>query len=488
MTLRLKLTIWYSCVVSLTLIIFSVIVYTFLSYSLVQELDRELAGRAAGVASSVKVVGPNFWNQQRVVLPDVDVFGYPNTYLQVVDTTGRLVAKSSNLSRQTLPMSEDTITLSKQGHVFYEWLQAGDQRIRVYNYPLVAQNQVVGILQVGQPFSGLQAALNQLRWLLWLFSGGMILVGATIGWWLARAALKPVESITLTAEQIRQDLNLHQRIPKGEHQDELGYLVDTLNAMLDNLETAYRELSESHTAQRRFVSDVSHELKTPLTTIRGNIDLMIRMGEEQPEVRREALLDIASEVKRMSRLVSDMLVLARADAGFTIPLQPVAVDQVLEQVARQVRMLSEEVDFHLHVAETCRGVRIMADPDYLRQLLLILLDNAIKYTSPQGWVELAAHCTDGRIDVQVSDNGLGIDEGEINHIFERFYRLDKSRPTGGTGLGLAIASWITQQHGAKLTVKSQLHQGSVFTVTFPTVREQLIEEKIQQAEGSSVQT
>ncbi|ABO49298.1 integral membrane sensor signal transduction histidine kinase [Desulforamulus reducens MI-1] len=467
MTIRLKLTLWYSIVVSLTLIVFSFIIYTFLSYSLAQEIDRDLAGRAVGVIRSIRVVETSFLTPQKIVLPDVDVFGYPNTYLQVVDMDGRLVAKSSNLFNRNVPLNEDTLQQAKNGESFYEWVEVGKQRMRIYNYPLLAQNRVVGLLQVGQPYSGAQIALNRLRWLLWFFSGLMILAAATIGWWLAKVALKPVENITETAASIRHSLNLQQRIAYEGPKDELGRLVATLNSMLDSLETAYQELADSHVAQRRFVADVSHELKTPLTTIRGNIDLIRRMGEEHPDIRQEAMEDIASEAERMSRLVLDMLVLARADAGLTLPLEPVFLSKVIQQVGRQAKLLAKDIEFKITVEESCEQVQILADTDYVKQLVLILLDNAFKYTASPGVVELLVHCTHEHVKIHVKDNGVGIEQAELEHIFERFYRSDKSRPVGGSGLGLSIAKWIAEQHQATITVNSILHKGSTFIITFP---------------------
>ena len=464
MSVRLKLTLWYSVVVAFTLIVFSLVIYTFLSYSMAQETDKELAGRAQGVVSSIKIVGPTLLRGQQIVLPDVDVFGYPNTYLQVVDNNGRLVAKSGNLGSQSLPLSEETIVRGAAGNSFYEWVKAGDQRIRIYNYPLIAQDRVVGLLQVGQPFSGIEAALKRLRMLLWLGSVIIIAAAASIGWLLARAALKPINEITKTANLIRKELNFHQRVPHQGPKDELGQLVETLNKMLESIETAYRELSESHAAQRRFVADVSHELRTPLTTIRGNIELIQKMGDEYPDIRKEALLDILSEAERMSRLVSDMLVLARADAGLTLKLQTVPLQPIIEQIGRQAKMLAGNHVFNIKQQPTCRDVFINADPDYFKQLILILLDNAFKFTPPSGKVELHVHCTDEYVQVDVSDTGIGIDEKELSAIFERFYRSDDSRPVGGTGLGLSIAGWIAKQHGTTIEVNSKLNAGSTFSV------------------------
>lgn len=469
MTLRLKLTLWYSAVVAGTLIVFSLILYNFLTYSLVQETDKGLAGRAISVVRSIKVIGPTFLRPEQIVLPDVDVFGYPNIFLQVVDINGRLVAKSSSLSNQSLPLSRDTIKRGMSGQGFYEWYNAGEQRIRIYNYPLVSEGRVVGLLQVGQPFSGIQTALSRLRWLLWLLSGIMILAGGTIGWWLARAALKPVEEISKTAAIIQKELNFHQRIAQEGPNDELGRLVATLNGMLNSLESAYRELEESVAAQKRLVADLSHELRTPLTTIRGNIALIGKMGDDQPEIRQEALVDIASEAERMSRLISDMLVLARADAGLTLPLQPLAVEPLIEQVGRQAKILAKDINFKVTVDECCRESYVMGDQDYIKQLILILLDNAFKFTPAQGSVELYVQCSPENVEVQVRDTGVGIDQSELDHVFERFYRSDKSRPVGGTGLGLSIAQWIAQQHNAQVLVKSKLYQGSVFMIKFPTL-------------------
>lgn len=470
MSIRLKLTLWYSAVVSCTLVVFSLVIYTFLSYSLVQEIDRELSGRAVGVVRSIKIIGPTLLSQQQFVLPDVDVFGYPNTYLQVVDMNGRLVAKSSSLAHQSLPLAEDTVRMSLKGGSFYEWVQVGKQRVRIYNYPLVAEDRVVGLLQVGQPFSGIEVALTRLKWMLWLGSGLMILVAGTIGWWLARVALRPVGEIAQTATLIRQERSLDQRISHYGPNDELGRLVATLNGMLDSLEASYQQLAESHTAQRRFVADVSHELRTPLTTIRGNIALIRKMGQDQPDVREEALADIASEAERMSRLVSDMLILARADAGLTLAMQPTNVEPLLQQVGRQARLLAGDIHFSTDIQEGCEGAIIMADPDYFIQLLLILLDNAFKFTDASGNVLLAAQCGPEHVEVTIADNGMGIEPEEQRRIFERFFRSDTARPVGGTGLGLSIAHWIVEQHRAQISVESTPGKGSTFKIWFPVLR------------------
>ncbi|AEG61386.1 sensor histidine kinase [Desulforamulus ruminis] len=469
MSIRLKLTLWYSAVSSCTLVVFSLVIYTFLYFSMVQEIDRELSGRAVSVVRSIKIIGPTLLSEQKIVLPDVDVFGYPNTYLQVVDTNGRLMAKSSSLAQQGLPMSEDTIRHGLNGNSFYEWVQVGKQRVRIYNYPLVTQDRVVvGLLQVGQPFSGIEAALVRLRWLLWLVGGLMILVAGSIGWGLARVALRPVEEITRTAAKIRQELSFNQRIAHNGPNDELGHLVATLNSMLDSLESSYQELSESHAAQRRFVGDVSHELRTPLTTIRGNVELLRRMGDEPSPMRGEALADIASEAERMSRLVQDMLVLARADAGFTLELQPVLVEPLLQQVGRQARMLAGALDFTVEMKEDCSQALVMADADYFKQLLLILLENAFKFTTPPGQVGLTAQCGPEYVEISVTDTGMGVETEEQRYIFDRFFRSDKARPVGGTGLGLSIAHWIAEQHHAKIILDSSPGQGSTFKILLPS--------------------
>jgi signal transduction histidine kinase len=211
------------------------------------------------------------------------------------------------------------------------------------------------------------------------------------------------------------------------------------------------------------LADVSHELRTPLTTIRGNLDLIERMGEADPE----SISAIQLEIERMTRLVGDLLLLARADSG-GLPLdrKPVEVDNLLFDIYRQVALLNSPVDVKLVEVDQ---VTVLGDADRLRQLFLNLLENAIKYTPEGGSVELSLSKQNDWTQFEVSDTGIGIPPENLSHIFDRFYRVDKARARahGGSGLGLSIAKWIATAHGGTIRVTSQLGEGTTFTVTLP---------------------
>jgi signal transduction histidine kinase len=246
----------------------------------------------------------------------------------------------------------------------------------------------------------------------------------------------------------------------------VGQLASTFNDMLARLQSAYEKLEASYTAQRRFVADASHELRTPLTTIRGNVELLQKMGDEDPEVRAEALQDIKSEAERMCRLINDLLALARADAGQQPEKHPVALAPLLQEIFRQAQLLKGQVNFEHDDPEMLGEAKLLANADYLKQLFLILLDNAFKFTPPGGTVKFSFHQAGNSLSFAIEDTGQGISPEDLPHIFERFYQANKTRGGQGTGLGLAIAKWIMEIHGGEIKVKSEPGRGSTFTVTF----------------------
>ena len=235
--------------------------------------------------------------------------------------------------------------------------------------------------------------------------------------------------------------------------------------MLTSLDEAYR-------AQQRFVADASHELRAPLTAILGNLELLERVPDLGDDEKAEALDYLRVETQRLSRLVSDMLVLARADAGQSLRSQQVELDRLLLEVFRESRMLATEQKLALLDIDQ---VQVQGDPDRLKQLLLILIDNAVKYTPEGGQVRLALRRDKGAAVITVADTGIGIDQEDLPHLFEQFYRADKARARdkGGTGLGLAIAKWIADRHGGDITVESRRSRGSVFTVRLPATPPQI---------------
>lgn len=293
-----------------------------------------------------------------------------------------------------------------------------------------------------------------------LGSVGALLLAAAGGVILGRAALRPIQAISATARQITLAEDLSRRIPVAVPGDEVGQLSTTINAMLARLETLFD-------AQQRLVADVSHELRTPLTTIRGNLDLLRRGAVEDPQMRGEALRAIEDETVRMSRLVNDLLLLARADAGLKLRRELVELDTLLLEVYRQTQVLAHSQGVTIRLGGEDQAL-VLGDADRLRQLLLNLVDNGVKYTHTGGQVTLTLEKSGDWVQVAVSDTGIGIAPEDLPHIFDRFYRADRSRSRpGGSGLGLAIAGWVAEAHGGRLTVESRLGQGSVFRLWLP---------------------
>jgi two-component system, OmpR family, sensor kinase len=283
-----------------------------------------------------------------------------------------------------------------------------------------------------------------------------LLVALVAGWWIARAALRPIERISRTVQAVGESRDLSRRLRFVGPRDELGRLADTFDGMMGRLERAFE-------TQKRFVADASHELRTPLTAIRGNADLMTFAP---PEERDACLAAIRREAERMTRLVGDLLLLAEADVE-TQPLQlrKVDLDEILLEVHHSATMLADgKVKVVLEHADP---VSLVVDPDRIQQLLLNLLDNAVKFTPPGGIVTLSLRTQENGALLEVSDSGVGIPPDAQRSIFERFYRVEESRTTRGSGLGLAICAWIVAVHGGKISVRSQPGMGSTFAVWLP---------------------
>jgi signal transduction histidine kinase len=229
--------------------------------------------------------------------------------------------------------------------------------------------------------------------------------------------------------------------------------------MLESIETAYH-------AQQRFVSDASHELRAPLTAIQGNLELLHRQSSMSEAERKEALTEVERESTRLTRLVADLLVLARADAGVSLKQCPVDLDALVLEAFHEARHLSQGQTLSLDPFEPAR---VEGNEDRLKQLILILLDNALKYTPANGQVTLGLHRRDTDVEIVVHDTGVGIAPEDLPLVFERFYRADpaRSRDPGGTGLGLPIARWIVEQHDGEIKLESQPGQGTTAIVYLP---------------------
>ncbi len=282
-----------------------------------------------------------------------------------------------------------------------------------------------------------------------------LLAAAIVGWAVAGRALRPLNSLIATADDIEDTGDLRRRLKPAKRKDEVQRLTRSFNGMLDRLEGSTRQIEESLERQRRFVADASHELRTPLTTIRSNAGFLAERPDAVEKDRLEAAQDIVAEADRMARLVGDLLTLARADADVDFRHVRVDLQAIAQEVARQT---GDAVALEAH------PVAVNGDPDLLTRLLWILVDNARRHGAPP--VEISV-TTDTEAVISVSDHGPGIPPAERERVFERFHRADWARATPGAGLGLAIAREIALRHGGSISAGSAPSGGARIEVRIP---------------------
>jgi two-component system OmpR family sensor kinase len=486
MSLRLRLTLWYSGILAVTLLLFGIGLYFFLNYYIYDQQEKSLKQTSERTYARIE-------SRLGLTLKGLPVFDLElesqdlrstSIFLQLYNT------QSQNLSRSMLlewlgvqlPLSQSTLNQLTQTSAFYSKEKIGDLELLVYNVGIPGnvngEKKLIGVLQVAYSINEYEKFFKILQYILTFLALLTILLAASLGWFLARKALMPIDQVIHAANQIERGVDLDKRIVYDGPKDEIGRLTDTINGMLGRIQVGYSELEEAYRTQRRFVSDASHELRTPLTTIRGNVELLEKMwkqaggdkqivGSEQIELSLEAMHDISGEAQRMSRLVNDLLALARADAGVEMAMAPVEMKTLVEEVGRRAQFLSKAAEWQLGDLSPLEGVVVHGNRDYLQQLLFIFIENAFKYTF-SGSVKLDALRSDTQIGIRIADTGIGMDKEEVPHIFERFYRADESRgQTAGTGLGLSIAKWIIDEHKGSIEVTTSKEVGSIFVVWLP---------------------
>ncbi len=465
MSIRLRLALWYTVVLGLILIVFSLLLYFVMERHFVDQGDQSISSRAQHVASSMRADTATFPALTKVELPPIDAFESPGIYVQVIQTDGAIVAHSDNLGVQALPSDEQAMALAEKGFGAFYTSSVGKEEVRVFIQPLTLDQGIVGFVQVGISYSESYAVLERLRLGLLLVGVVSLVLAGVFAWAVAGGALKPIARITQTARAISLSKGFSRRLEGVGSRDELGQLGVTLNEMLESLEEAYA-------AQQRFTADASHELRTPLTAIRANLELLDRHGSSVGEQERAELVRTAiRKSDRMIRLVNSLLSLARADAGQELQMRQVELDRLVLDAYGEVKPLANGIRF---IIKEIDEVSVTGNVDYLKQMILILVDNALKYTAPGGEVSLSLSKDGAMAELRVADSGLGISPEDLPHVFDRFYRSEQARAmsSDGVGLGLAIAKWTVEQHGGDIAIESSLNQGTVFIVRFPLTPKQ----------------
>ncbi len=453
MSLRARLTILYSSLVGGILLLFGVVVYQLVSINLINQIDELL------VQTAVDLVDNTEFN----AIGGLDMASEPefelatNVYIQLWERDAGLRFASASILHLRDPLAPlDRLPAAP----IYRDVHIGAARLRVLSVPLSLGNRVVGTLQVGVNLAFVESTQKALLTVLIVGTlTSMILAGIAL-WVATYRALASLDRATDAALQITRADDLSQRIPyDAPAGDEIGDLVRAFNQTLGRLENLF------HT-QRRFVADVGHELRTPLTVIKGNATLLRKMGCSD----EEALGSIESEVDRLTRMIGDLLLLASVESG-KLPLAHhlVELDTLLLEVMQQTRVLAlDRIKMRLGNIDQ---ILVCGDRDRLKQVLLNLIDNAIKYTPPGGEVVVGLEKIDQRCQITIIDTGPGIPPEDLPHIFDRFYRAEKSRTRShdgkGFGLGLSIAYWIVKHHDGIIEVESTMGQGTTFYVWLP---------------------
>lgn len=460
--IRGRIALFGAAVVAITVLIFSAVVYALVDRSLTSQQDTALARRGQAVWSIVQSGGGLPRGPERFCL---DFNSSLNPLIEVFDSNGTPLYYTACINGLAPQMPFSFLKGAAPAGSIGDVTPLNGQLLRAWVRPVTEPDSgTVAYVLVGQPVIGVQDQLGDLR--LFLIIGVLLslLAAGALSWLVAGRALRPLEEMAATAEDIGRTQDLSRRLPTIPADDEVGRLQRSFNQMLRQLEDAYLRLRSALTAQRRFVADASHELRTPLTTIRGNVGLLLKRDDVTTEDRSAALEDIASESERMSRMVQDLLTLARADAGYHLEKYPLDLRPIVEDVSRQAQKL--QPDRRVELLDGQPAI-VNGNADAIKQLLWILIDNAFKHTADDGQVQVQLVPGQTSTTLVVSDNGPGIPAADLERIFERFYQSDRSRTGEGTGLGLAIARWIAREHGGKVSASNNPEGGARFTVQLP---------------------
>lgn len=453
-----RLAAWYSLVLGSGLAAFSILAWFAMQASIYHAVDDELRDRVRGVGKfmdlqtaslSIPEIRDEF-REHSVLGPGGDLF-------QVCDQDGQWLYRS-------VPLESNNVAIVRPGALNapkFETLRVQGRSLRFYSRRIDVNGKFYTV-QVAAPMHEAFEALDRFRLLL-LFAAPLLVTAASIGgYWLSTRALSPVDEISRTAQRISIE-NLADRLPVSQTGDQLQRLSETLNAMLARLDAAVRRITQ-------FTADASHELRAPVSLIRTTAEVAVQRKDRTAEEYFRALEEILEESERTSEVVDSLMLLARADSGKeTFECAGADACAVVREAADQGERLARNYGLAFEVGLPNTPVPIQADSSALRRALLILIDNAVKYTPTGGSIRVNLEKSKDFALVSVSDTGIGIARADLAHIFDRFWRADKarSREEGGAGLGLSIAKWIVEMHRGSIDVKSDLGKGSTFNLRVP---------------------
>ncbi len=380
-----------------------------------------------------------------------------------IKQTGSVVrildVSNPNIDINDIPVKKDSIKKALQGYMVFEnyYIKNKNFAIRLLTYPVIVDGYVISIIQVGTSLQFIFESLKKLLFVIGILLPIGIIISLFSGYFLAHRVLSPIRMITKKAKQISIE-NLDEKIGGNFPDDEIGELAKTFDNMMERLKQSFDEL-------RQFSADVSHELRTPLTILKGEIELALK-SDREPEYYKKTLKSSLEEVERLKRIVEDLLFLSKAEAGkITYRLGKVDLLEVILSVINVLSFLIKQKGIKLNINGE-PGIYVKGDENLLKQMIYNLIQNAIKYNKDKGEIFIDIIEKDNKVCLRIKDTGYGIPEEHLSKIFNRFYRIDKSRTRseGGLGLGLNIVKKIAELHNAEIKVKSKINEGTTFEI------------------------
>jgi two-component system, OmpR family, sensor kinase len=475
-SLRFRLVLFYSVGVAVLLIIFGCISYFSLKESLFHEHDKSLEKHVNSLDHILKskIYTGNIGKSQNIIIPkqsiteladsiidiisteiyDLSLIKPKNNFVQVISPGGTIIYESDNMGSDDLP-TED----AKLNSMIYETLNDfKDQKIRLALYQDSSY-----VIAIGSPLKETEITLSSLFTIFSLLIPSTLIILIVGGWYITNRSLKPIDEISKTAQEITTK-HLHMRIKKSKHDDEIGRLIHILNEMIDRLEKSFEKIQQ-------FSSDASHELRTPLTILLGELQNALQ-GVKTNEGYQRIISNSIDEILSMSQIIEDLLTLYKADSDdLKFNKEKVSLGQLFNNLYEDIQILAlgKNLTVTLEIKD---DLIINGDRIRLRQLFLNLLENAVKFNKQDGKIDISSMQNDENIIVSIKDTGIGITPVDGDKIFDRFYRIDKSRARNvrGTGLGLSISKWIVEKHDGKIEYISEPDKGTTFFVYFPKIK------------------
>lgn len=469
-SIRARLTLWYVVILSLIILVADLFLYSSFKNSLLVSIDDTLYMLAEEVEHTILMESPDTWRKEIKNVRDellthrffIQVLGIEETHEgkeihRIIPSAVLAGSMHPQTIKDILPTLRDT---PKYLDVRYQSLSV--HPIRVILFPVVKEDVTTYIIQVGTSLRKTYQAMDRLVIILLIAGPFMLILSSLVGYSILSRAFKPVKSVVQAARQITAE-DLSHRIDSRGKEDEIGELVETFNQMIERLHHSVDRIKE-------FSSDVSHELKTPLTIMRGEMDVTMRRERDKSEYK-EAFRSVYEEVKKLETIIDNLLFLSQTDiqqsrAAFEkTPLYDVLINELEE-----MKKLADKKNIRFIITEMA-ALYVNGDTVTLKRLISNLIDNAIKYTPAGGEVKISLRKDQDFALMEIEDNGIGIPGEALPHVFDRFYRVDKSRSnrSRGTGLGLSIAKQVAILHEAEIRVQSEIKKGTRVSVRFPIV-------------------